>query len=469
MSADPFSTISTLAERRRWRIDAAFANEAQAGVRLAAQAKLAAVSIIAFWILVNFNAPAGYYDILTLSGFAITGLLQLHLARARLHRAWFKYAFMSLDILLLTYLITVPNPLRVHDLPVAMELREASFANYFLLLPLAALSYSPGFVLWTGFTAALARGVGVAWILMQPGTIGGLAPPPGLSADEILARRLDTHFVDLLVVIYEILVYLVATGMLTAVVARVRKLVQRQAIAERARGNLARYFSPNLVDELTDTDQALGTGRAQNVVVLFTDIVGFTGLTATIPPAKTMELLRKFFGRLEDEVFRQGGTIDKFIGDGLMATFGTLKPAPDDPLRALRCAKGIVRAVQAWNEQRLQQGEPPIRIGVGAHYGPVVVGDVGGERRVEFTVVGDTVNVASRLEKLTRALQADIAVSADLLAAARTLPDSAADLAGFFDCGDRLLPGREQAIGVWSLSLGRAASPAARPKLRAES
>ena len=231
-------------------------------------------------------------------------------------------------------------------------------------------------------------------------------------------------------------------------IAYVRELDQRRAEAERARTNLARYFSPNLVDLLAESDEPLGPVRRQTVGVLFVDIVGFTRMAEAMPPEAVVALLREFHQRMADRIFACGGTIEKYIGDAIFAVFGLPTASPHDAFNALRCAELMLKELGAWNEARAGRGEPPLAIGVGLNYGPAVLGDVGTEHSLSFTVIGDTVNIASRLQGLTRELKTPLVV-ADAI-----LKQIGGDLANLplklQDLGERELRGRSGAIRVWT-------------------
>jgi len=121
-------------------------------------------------------------------------------------------------------------------------------------------------------------------------------------------------------------------------IARTREIRHQRDDAQRMRANLARYFSPNLVDILAAQDEPLGPVRRQNVAVLFADIVGFTGLAERMLPEEVMETLREYHRRMSKEIFACGGTLEKFIGDAMLATFGVPHPSERDPGNALRCA-----------------------------------------------------------------------------------------------------------------------------------
>jgi PAS domain S-box-containing protein len=228
-----------------------------------------------------------------------------------------------------------------------------------------------------------------------------------------------------------------------------RKEMQRQlGEAERKRASLARYFSPNMVDELMQKGGDLDTARVQPVAVLFVDMVGFTRVSARLPSVEVIGLLREVLAIFEEAVFAHGGTLDKYLGDGLMATFGTPWPGKRDATNALACAKAMTERIVVWNAHRQSAGLEPLHIGIGIHYGEAVLGDIGGERRMEFAVVGDTVNVASRLQDMTRALDIAILASQAVVDAVEAEEGSLA-LGEFRDLGEHSLRGREGRIRLW--------------------
>jgi PAS domain S-box-containing protein len=229
---------------------------------------------------------------------------------------------------------------------------------------------------------------------------------------------------------------------------------QRLNDMETKRANLARYFSPNIVDDLMQSGGRLDFARTQIVTVLFVDIIGFTRVSASLSGVRTMALLREYLAIFEDAVFANGGTLDKFLGDGLMATFGTPKTGLDDATNAVRCACLMGEKIVAWNGKRIAAGLQPLRIGIGLHHGEVVLGDIGGERRVEFAVIGDTVNVANRIEAMTRQLDIAILASQEVIDAVRreNHPELLAD---FEDFGLHTLRGREGKIRLWGRAVER--------------
>ena len=235
-------------------------------------------------------------------------------------------------------------------------------------------------------------------------------------------------------------------------IARLREMHRLRAAAERARQNLSRYFSPKIVEMLAAQDEPLGAVRRQNVAVLFVDIVGFTRMAEAMAPEAVMTLLRGFHERMTPQIFACDGTVEKYIGDEILAVFGLPIASPDDAANALQCADMMLTGIDRWNAERAAQGEPRLAIGIGLNYGPAVFGDVGSEHSMSFTVIGDTVNTASRLQGLTRSLKTPLVVGGPLVSAVKAGPSGAAAvLAGQLrDQGERALRGRAGAVRIWT-------------------
>ena len=174
---------------------------------------------------------------------------------------------------------------------------------------------------------------------------------------------------------------------------------------KQVRTRLERYHSPALIEEVLrqgagDADESIRQLRAAEATVLFADLVGFTAFAEGSTPEHAAELLNSFLNLSVEAIFAAGGTLDKFIGDCVMAFFGAPMPQPDHAERAVRAAIEIQRSLQAWNSDRAAQGLPGFAARVALNSGPVVVGDIGSARRVDYTVLGNTVNVSARLEAL---------------------------------------------------------------------
>lgn len=244
---------------------------------------------------------------------------------------------------------------------------------------------------------------------------------------------------------------LTAIGITTFLVLRNRAVHERLKQTERQRANLARFFSPRLVDQFMDADEGLSITRKQSSAVMFVDMVGFSAHCARLRPEAVIFMLRDLLARLSSVVFSNNGTIDKFLGDGLMAVFGLPMPSAADVTNAVRSAIDIQAAIALWNAERYQLGEAAIRVAVGIHYGDVVFGDVGGDRQLELTVVGDTVNVASLVEAQCRLLDVSILVTGRVMDA--LYAEGSDGLAvQFADEGPHLLRGHTEPIHLFSIS-----------------
>jgi adenylate cyclase len=353
-----------------------------------------------------------------------------------------------MDFALLTFTLVVPNPLATVQLPSQLDIRFGNFVYFYILLAGLAFTYQPKQVIWGGVAGAVSWAIAVAWIVALPDTFTN--HPVEHTTEMMLATLAQPTFVDLAVPIRDITVFLIVASLLAIVVARSRTSVLRQATLERERGNLARYFPPATVDRLAKQDTALAQVREQEVAVLFADIVGFTHWSERHSPREVIEVLREVHARLEESVFRHQGTLDKFIGDGMMATFGTPNPGTRDASNALACVVSILVEIEAWNARRRRAGKDTLSVSVGLHYGPVVLGNIGTDRRLEFSVLGDTVNVASRLEALTRELGSKAAISGDVATAVMIEAggEGSTPLASFTDRGPLVLRGREEAVQV---------------------
>ena len=434
----------------RARLEAAFAGEERRGLTLAAAARAVAVGLIIGWTaLVNPERGLAYAWIAgTASLFFVTGIAQLLLYRRRLGLALLPYVFIALDCLALAVVLILPNPFAAIPMPLPLPFRYANFLFFFVLLMQMTFSFRPSLVLWTGAWGVGAWTLAFLWVRSHPEVVTDTAE--GADGATVLAAYFDPNFLSVLKYQYEIVVFVLVSAGLALLVRRSRSLVAERATAERERGNLARYFSPKVVEVLAERDEPLGPVRRQAVGVLFADLVGFTTLAEDMTPEEVMALLRDFHARMEEQVFRHGGCLEKFIGDALLATFGVPDVGPRDATDALTCGRGMLAALGTWNTEREARGLAPLRMGVGLHYGQVVLGDIGSARSMAFATVGDTINVASRLQVLTRDLGATIVASGALVA---TIEREAADgalLEGLAPRGAHTLRGRDTALELWA-------------------
>lgn len=441
-------------ERGRDRIRRAFEREELYGLRQWLRARLAVLAVIAFWMpVINPPGWAAYYIALVLLS-GLIGVAHYEIRKRGLGGPLASYAIQLFDVALVGFAIFVQNPFQDPILPAGAMLAFGNEHYFYIFLVASLFAYSPRLVLWTGLCTAVVYAAGVGLILNQPGSFILDMPDDVFMALDMAARnRLmgDLNRIAIEEHVQTIVVMLIVSATLALGVWRVQRLVLANAASERARANLSRHFSPNMVDMLANTDQPLGASRSQEAAILFADIRGFTSYAETHAPEEALDLLREVHRRLAQQVFAHGGTLDKYLGDGVMATFGTPAPGPRDAANALAAGRAILESIAAWNQARVARGADAVQVGIGLHYGRVVLGDIGDEQRIEYAVIGDTVNVASRIQDLTRKLDVRLAASMALVNAAREVEHGPELLQDLQRAPLQRLDGREEPILVWTL------------------
>jgi adenylate cyclase len=442
-------------ERERTRMNPfvlrALEEEKREGQRIATSARMVALVVIALFLpFLNPTIEVLYYEAFIVV-LMVIGWAQQRVATVGRSRA--ELALIFLELALLTFIAVVPSPIDQEGIPTAFNYRFETFIYFFVILAAATLAYSWRTLWAIGTWVALLWVAGLCGVLFlgQENVALGEAAQSAFAGYPDLVRVLDPNTAQIPLRIQEIIVFVIVTAMLGLRGWRSNQLLLKQAEIAAERANLSRYFSPNMVDLLASDEHDPGAVRSQDIAVLFVDIVGFTEIAERGTPAEVMELLRRYHALIEEAIFENGGTLDKYLGDGVMATFGTPQPGPDDAANALAAAGRIIAGMEQFNRESAARGAPSLKVSAGLHFGPAIIGNIGPSRRLEFAVVGDTVNVASRLEAASRELGCSIIVSDALMEQARSRVEPASGALPSFQRRDGVaLRGRSGRMDVWT-------------------
>lgn len=370
------------------------------------------VALAAYMTLQYFIKPQAYVDVPRAAVyFAATIVLQILLLVSLRRRSWVEAVGVLAAVGCGTFAAIIGYMMwRIFasTAPVALLTKIPVAAAGITMIALMTLTLRPLHVVIVG--------VGVAATLV--GFYGLAAYDPvttfiSNSAEPYLGPAVSTTRL-----IVELVCVIGATSGGAIAVLFARRTVSEAAALQRTTNQLSRYFSPEVATRIRtggDAFMRLG-GREQEVVVLFSDLAGFTCTCAGLSASQALAMLSEYQERMVAEIFRAGGTLDKFIGDGIMATFGTPAPTADAADRAVRAARGMIAALAELNRDRVTRGELPLTQRIGIHAGLAVVGNVGTQQRLEFTVIGDTVNVASRIEKACKTTGKEALISAATVA-----------------------------------------------------
>ncbi|MET1412060.1 adenylate/guanylate cyclase domain-containing protein [Roseibium sp. HPY-6] len=435
-------------------VSEAIAREEASGLAYVFWGRNAVLFILAVWVSLTLPVERSLLYVSAIATFALLGIVPFALRHRYAENKLLVLGFVFLDAAALSFVLIVPTPFDFEGWTQQMNLRTPAFLYLGVFVVSMALSYKPELVIWTGLAAVGSWTLGYVWVATRPDAIPFTSADvldEGMGAEIALAKILDPNAVGLARLSNQVVFLILISVILTIVVVRSRALVRRQVAAEAQRAMLSRYFSPNIVREFAEGRWEPDEPGNRPVAVLFADMVDFTSISEKLPPQDLIALLRSFHGRLAKAAFEQDGTIDKFIGDAVMVHFGTPRSRPDDAARALRCAVQMAETIRDWNAERAGDGHPPVGVGIGVHYGPAVVGNIGDEHKLEYTVLGDTVNVASRMEELTRKPGTEFVVSNELISAVKASAADPFEIApGLHRAGQYEIRGREGTVDVWT-------------------
>jgi adenylate cyclase len=286
-----------------------------------------------------------------------------------------------------------------YEQPASFYLKIPTFVYVFIFIALRVLRFEPQFVLSAGLMAA------AAWLAMLAYAV--LTDATSSMVTRNFVTYLTSNSILIGAEVDKILAILVVTGVLWIALRCARGLLVRAVSDRAAAENLSRFFDDAVAMQIRDADDAsaLSQGVRREASVLFVDMRGFTRLAAEMAPDAVMRILSDYQGRIVPLIQARGGTIDKFLGDGIMATFGAVHPNETHAADALAAVDAIMADAASWPASNGPLGAlPPNAIGAAVASGPVVVGIVGDGNRLEFTVIGSPVNLAAKLEKHNKTL-----------------------------------------------------------------
>ncbi len=376
-----------------------------AAERTAARVRLAALILIGL-LLASLGSLSGGYRVHIAVIFALNAgvsVAAIVLARPAVFRSWVPWALATLDVAV------------VVGIMIYGDLNERMLTSYtpalvvswviFVLLGLTTMRFKPALVLYLGGLFVC----GMAGVIGFQAAQGVPLPTDPLGAN--LARLFDPQH-DLV----RLSLIALTACVLAVTVGRARGILVEAVIAARRSANLSRYFAPGLVPLLADAEvEVLKRGRRQPAAILFADIRGFTAMSEQLEPSAIAEFLGAFRLRATRAIERHGGIVDKFVGDDVMGVFGVPIATSADAANALAAGRALLAEIDAWNRKRRSAGRRTVSIGVGIHYGEVFAGVIGDGERLEFTVIGDAVNTARRIEELTKTTGWVMLVSAELI------------------------------------------------------
>lgn len=366
-------------------------------ISASARLGITGVAILIFLIAGGAKLPVAPVVLTYLLSYGAISIVSALFSLRRFFNPWLSLVFTAVDGIALALLIGFA--LKVTNTPLAFHAAVPGFVFVFCILILATMRYTVGPVLvasasftvtWLGFS-----------FLVAPS-----APLPASDAGAAfffgpVQNSARWGFLGLALLLSVL-----------AVMRRRKTLVDALTEAEKS-ANLSRYLPDRIAGLVAEQGiEALRSARAQHAAVLFVDIRGFTGISERLEPEHLGRMLSSFRAKVSDEVEAHSGFIEKFIGDAVMAVFGVPENVGNCDAQAVRCALAIT--------DRIANGhsDPDIRVTIGVHSGNVFAGAIGTEQRLEFTVLGDAVNIAARLQEAAKSTESGIVVSADALARA---------------------------------------------------
>ncbi|MPW22910.1 adenylate/guanylate cyclase domain-containing protein [Paraburkholderia sp. CNPSo 3157] len=331
---------------------------------------------------------------LGLTLFSVVALIRLYLAVTGQLQRWMVGATVVTEMALLMFVIWAYH--LQYEQPAPFSLKCTEFAYVFILIALRTLRFEPIWVLLSGLTAAAGWLALLAYALTH-------AQGNAVTWDYVTSlRSTQIHFGGEL---DKVLAIVVTTAVLAMALARARRFVILSVSGRQAVTDLSMFFDDPVADRITRSEVPAMPGQAdiREATIVFFDMRGFTEASRTLCVTDLIALLREYQQLIVPIIRSHGGSIDKFLGDGILASFGAVIPDTRHAANALRAVDAVMHAVDGWRATRSRSGQQAPDIGAGIASGPVLFGIVGDGKRLEYTVIGDAVNLAAKLEKHNKA------------------------------------------------------------------
>jgi adenylate cyclase len=302
-----------------------------------------------------------------------------------------------------------------YNQPAALYLKAPTLLYAFILIALRALRYDPGHVLLTGLLAA------AGWFVLT--MIAATSGAPETNDYLVYLTSLSVFWGAE----FEKIVAITAmTAVLALAVSRARTLLIRTAIEEKAAAELSRFLDPAAARQVRGALSTLeaGDGKLKHAAIMFLDLRGFSNAAASLPPSAVISLLKDYQTRFVPIIEAAGGGVDKYMGDGILVSFGTGRQTGKEAAEAMACLPALLAAADDWRAERDALGLPRLEVAIAIATGEVVHGVIGAEDRLEFTVIGDAVNLAAKLEKHAKVEHARVLATRNAYDRARAQGDA---------------------------------------------
>lgn len=384
----------------------------QTGLKLAIKGRTVALALLGVFMVFSRAAdPGRAIEFLVLfSAFASIGLIHYRLIGSNYDRWWIKYLSVAIDVGVLSTLIATQPLLDSVDLPQVITFRNATFPFYFVILGVSAFSFSPRLVLWAGVLGVVGWFSAFYWSIRDMGVVYewtdiGVAP----TTEHFVAIFFSPNFVGTGSRAQESLAFIVVAILIAVVMSRARRTVMRQLELDEERRLISDVFGkyvPEAIAQSLISDKGALEPVERTATILFADLAEFTNLTETKGPQGIVEILNAYFDGAAEVISAHKGVITQFQGDAILATFNV-------PIEDASHASNAVNAAIALQKLADENtfGGTHLRSRIGICTGPVVAGNVGGNGRLNYTVHGNTVNMAARLEALNKEYQSNILIS----------------------------------------------------------